>query len=73
MGLEVGWVDPRGDVVQHVLKMGQVGIVEGLHALDSHSVCDVDRSYRVDERKAPAKEALAEAELLIVSDGVGKY
>lgn len=61
MSLDVCWVDASGDVLEHILEMGEVGVVKGLHPFDGHSVIRyIDGCHWGSRRETPAQEALAE-------------
>lgn len=72
LGFNVSRIDASSDVVQHVLDVGEVDVVEGLHPFESHLLSDVDGLHGAGGGQAPAEEPLAEGEFLIIGDGVGQ-
>lgn len=67
--LDVSWLNGGGSVIKDELDVVEIGLVEGFHALQEHFVlCEFNVFHAFGWGHAPAKKALAEAELLVVGD-----
>jgi hypothetical protein len=67
--LNIGWMDCHEDLVQHVFHIEEVGLVEGIHHIDAHTVLDEGEVLLA--LKLPANKPTAEIHLLGVGEWIG--